>query len=186
MAPGLSVFWVWEDEMVARGIDCFGGDEKRDAALVELPEGREPSLPRHPTFLESAIGIVRPCGRPRPKRLGNLFIFHGTFYLPGQAASELYFRGLDRLYGEKPDDTEAEKSFRRSADLDPMAYFVHIQLGNLYLKGRSREKCVRAYSEALRYAPEDPEIRSALQNQIERVSRKDLAEVTPLRDPHME
>ena len=45
---------------------------------------------------------------------------------------------------------------------------------------------VRAYSEALRYAPEDPEIRSALQNQIERVSRKDLAEVTPLRDPHME
>lgn len=63
---------------------------------------------------------------------------------------------------------------------------VHIQLGNLYLKSRSREKCVRAYSEALRYAPEDPEIRSALQNQIQRVSREDLAEVNPLRDPHME
>jgi hypothetical protein len=45
---------------------------------------------------------------------------------------------------------------------------------------------VRAYSEALKYAPEDREIRSALQNQIERVSREDLVEVSPLRDPHME
>jgi hypothetical protein len=45
---------------------------------------------------------------------------------------------------------------------------------------------MRAYSEALHYAPEEPELRSALQNQIQRVSREDLAAVSPLRDPNME
>ena len=43
--------------------------------------------------------------------------------------------------------------------------------------------CSRAYSEALKYAPENPEIRSALQNQIRRVSREDLSEVNPLQRP---
>jgi len=118
--------------------------------------------------------------------LGNLFIFRGTLNLPGQAASEFYWRGIHAVYGAKPSDAEAEEAFRRSAELDPTAYFVHIQLGNLYLKSRSREKCLRAYSEALRYAPENPEIRSVLQNQIQRVSSEDLAKVDPLRDPYME
>jgi hypothetical protein len=45
---------------------------------------------------------------------------------------------------------------------------------------------VRAYSEALKYAPNEPEIRSALQNQIERVSRDALAGINPLRDPSLE
>ena len=103
--------------------------------------------------------------------MGNLFIFRGTLNLPGQAASEFYWRGINKIYGRNPNDAEAEEAFRRSVELDPTAYFVHIQLGNLYLKSRSREKCVRAYSEALKYAPEDRTIRSALQNQIERVSR---------------
>jgi tetratricopeptide (TPR) repeat protein len=120
------------------------------------------------------------------KRFGNLFIFRGTFYLPGQAASALYYRGLDKIYGEKPDAAEAERMLRHSVELDPTAYFVHIQLGNLYLKRGSREQCMRAYSEALHYAPEEPELRSALQNQIQRVSRDDLAGVIPVRDPLME
>ena len=120
------------------------------------------------------------------ERLGNLFIFYGTLNLPGQAASEFYWDGINRIYGGTPNEAEAEEAFRRSAELDPTAYFVHIQLGNLYLKSRSREKCVHAYSEALKYAPEDPKIRTALQNQIQRVLRENLAEVNPLRDPHME
>ncbi len=32
------LYWVWDEEKAARGIDCFGGDEKRDAAFIELPE----------------------------------------------------------------------------------------------------------------------------------------------------
>ena len=108
------------------------------------------------------------------ERLGNLFIFQGTFYLPGEAASDFYWRGIDKIYGEKPDDAEAERAFRRSVELDPTAYFVHIELGNIYLKRRSRDECVRSYTEALKYAPEDSTIRATLQNQIELVARRGL------------
>jgi tetratricopeptide (TPR) repeat protein len=120
------------------------------------------------------------------KRLGNLFIFRGTFYLPGEAASSLYWRGISALYGQKPDVEEAEKAFRRSVELDPRAYFVHIQLGNLYLRRGAREDCIRAYSEALKYAPEDPEVRSAIETQIQHVTREPLVGIRPLRDPEME
>lgn len=117
------------------------------------------------------------------KRLGNLLIFNGTFYLPGQAARVFYYRGLDKIYGEKPDEAGAEKAFRRSVELDPTAYFVHIELGNLYLKRGSREESAHAYSEALNYARDEPEIRHALQNQIQRVSREALAGITPCVTP---
>ena len=181
------LYWIWDEEKVARGIDCLGSDENRDAALIELPERSGTIFAGPSDLIHSSYWDTVALRETKPvKRFGNLFIFSGTFYLPGQAASELYWRGINAIYGRKPNDAEAEEAFRRSAELDPTAYFVQIQLGNLYLKSRSREKCVHAYSEALKYAPDDPEIRSALQNQIERVSRKDLAEVTPLRDPHME
>jgi hypothetical protein len=42
------------------------------------------------------------------------------------------------------------------------------------------------YSEALKYPPEDLETRSAIQSQIQRVSRETLAEISPLRDPYLE
>ncbi|MGD1081781.1 MAG: hypothetical protein ABR881_25975 [Candidatus Sulfotelmatobacter sp.] len=181
------LYWIWDEEKVARGIDCLGSDEKRDSALIELPERSGTIFAGPSDLIHSSYWDTAALRETKPvKRFGNLFIFSGTFYLPGQAASELYWRGFREIYGSKPSDEEAERAFHRSVELDPTAYFVHIQLGNLYLKSRSREKCVRAYSEALKYAPEDPEIRSALQNQIQRVSREDLAAVNPLRDPHME
>jgi tetratricopeptide (TPR) repeat protein len=186
-ARPVCLYWIWDEEKVARGIDCLGSDEKRDAALVELQE-RSGTIFAGPSDLIATRYWDNPAlrkGKPA-ERLGNLFIFRGTFNLPGEVASEFYWRGINSIYGGNPNDAEAEEAFHRSVELDPTAYFVHIQLGNLYLKGRSREKCVRAYSEALKYAPEDREIRSALQNQIERVSREDLVEVSPLRDPHME
>jgi hypothetical protein len=181
------LYWIWDEEKVARGIDCLGSDEKRDSALIELPERSGTIFAGPSDLIHSSYWDTAALRETKPvKRFGNLFIFSGTFYLPGQAASELYWRGFRKIYGSKPADEEAERAFHRSVELDPTAYFVHIQLGNLYLKSRSREKCVRAYSEALKYAPEDPEIRSALQNQIRRVSREELSEVNPLRDPHME
>ena len=181
------LYWIWDEEKVARGIDCLGSDEKRDSALIELPERSGTIFAGPSDFIHSSYWDTAALREAEPvKRFGNLFIFSGTFNLPGQAASELYWRGFREIYGSKPDDEEAETAFQRSVELDPTAYFVHIELGNLYLKSRSREKCVRAYSEALKYAPEGAEIRSALQNQIRRVSREDLSEVSPLRDPHLE
>lgn len=181
------LYWVWDEEKAARGIDCLGSNEKRDAALIELPE-RSGTIFAGPTDLIPTRYWDNPALREAQpaERLGNLFIFRGVFNLPGQAASDFYWGGINKIYGANANDAEAEKAFRRSAELDPTAYFVHIQLGNLYLKSRSREKCVREYSEALKYSPEDQKIRSALQNQLQRVSREDLPEVSPLRDPHME
>jgi tetratricopeptide (TPR) repeat protein len=176
-----------EEEMYARGIDCFGSDKAHDRPLEALPE-RSGTIFIAPMYLFRRSYWDRPALREAQpaRRFGNLFVVQGTFYLPGQAAAALYWQGVDDILGEKPDEAEAEKAFRRSVELDPSAYFVHIELGNLYLKHGSREQSVRAYSEALRYAPDEPLLRSALQNQIERVSRDPLAGVTPLRDPYME
>jgi tetratricopeptide (TPR) repeat protein len=176
-----------EEEMYARGIDCFGSDKVHDRPLEALPE-RSGTIFIAPYYLIRNSYWDRPALREAQptRRFGNLFVFQGTFYLPGHAASALYWQGIDYTFGEKPDDAAAEKAFRRSVELDPRAYFVHIQLGNLYLKRGAREQCVRAYSEALKYAPDEPQLRSALQNQIQRVSRDPLAGVTPLRDPYME
>ena len=176
-----------DSEFKARGLDCFGSDEKRDGPLVELPE-------RSGTILIDAGQVVpspywdRPALRQAPPvaRFGTAFVFRGTFYMPGHAASSMYWRGIEKLYGEKPDEAAAEKAFRKSVQLDPTAYFVHIQLANLYLKHGSREECVRAYAEALKYAPENKALRAALSKQIERATHEDLAAVQPLRDPAME
>ena len=176
-----------DSEKAARGIDCLGSDKVHDRALIELPE-------RSGTIFAAPSGLIRQGYWDRAalrqatpiQRLGNLFIFRGSFHLPGQAALVFYYRGLDRIYGENPDDAEAEKAFRRSVELDPSAYFVHIELGNLCLKRGSREESVRAYTEALKYAPDEPGIRSTLQYQIQRVSRDALAGISPLRDPNLE
>ncbi|MGB6496915.1 MAG: hypothetical protein WA853_08350 [Candidatus Acidiferrum sp.] len=181
------LYWVWDEEKAARGIECFGSDEKYDAALIELPERSGTIFAGPSDFIRSSYWDTAALREFKPaKRLGNLFIFQGTFYLPGEAASDFYWHGINKVYGEKPDDAEAEKAFRRSVELDPTAYFVHIELGNIYLKRRSRDECVRSYTEALKYAPEEPGIRAVLQNQIQLVSREALAGVSPLRDPHME
>jgi len=181
------LYYMSDEEMYARGIDCFGSDKVRDRPLEALPE-RSGTIFVHPYFLLPTNYWDRPALREAQpaKRFGNLFVFQGTFHLPGQAAAALYGQGLDYTFGEKQDDVAAEKAFRCSVELDPTAYFVHIQLGNLYLKRGSREQSVQAYSTALKYAPNEPQLRSALQNQIQRVSRDPLAGVTPLRDPYME
>ena len=102
-ARPVCLYWIWDEEKVARGIDCLGSDEKRDAALIELPE-RSGTIFAGPSDLiptrywdSSALRKAKPA-----KRLGNLFIFAGTFNLPAQAASEFYWRGISRIYGAKP------------------------------------------------------------------------------------
>ena len=176
-----------DEEMYGRGIDCFGSDKVHDRPLEALPE-RSGTIFISPYYLIRTSYWDRPALREAQptRRFGNLFVFQGTFYLPGHAAHALYWQGIDYTFGEKPDDAEAEKAFRRSVELDPSAYFVYIQLGNLYLKRGSREQCIHAYSDALEHAPDEPGLRSALQNQIEQVSRDPLAGITPLRDPNME
>jgi len=183
------ICWYFDSdvELKARGFDCFDSHSQIDESPAGLPERTgtiftDPfifaPLPYwdHPT-IRSATPVAR---------FGNAFVFRGTFYAPGHAASSMYWRGIAKLYSDKPDETAAEKAFLRSAELDPTAYFVHIQLGNLYLKRSDRERALRAYSDALKFIRSDSQFRSQLQEQIQRVSSEDLTDVTPLRDPYME
>lgn len=61
--PGC-LYWIWDEENAARGIDCLGSNEKRDAALIELPE-RSGTIFAGPSDLsQRGIGMVLPCGKP--------------------------------------------------------------------------------------------------------------------------
>lgn len=181
------LYWFWDEEKAARGLDCFGGDAKRDFALEELPERSGIIFAAPGDFMPKSYWDLAALRNAKPlTRFGNLFVYQGSFCLPGEAASALYWRGLDILYSDKPDLAAAEQAFRESIELDPSAYFVHIELANLYLQQGARDESVRSYVEALKYSPQNSEIRIALQKQVERVSRDPLSQISPLRDPHLE
>lgn len=187
---GLRAICLYEStdgEIDARGIDCLGSDKVHDPPLEALPvRSGTIFITPHRLFRNSYWDRAALREATPLTRFGNLLIYRGNFYLPGQAASTLYWTGIDKIYGEKPDDAGAEKAFRDSLVLDPNAFFVDIELGNLYLKRGSRDECLRAYIDALKYAPDEPELRAALQSQIQRVSIASLAGIKPLRDPFME
>jgi tetratricopeptide (TPR) repeat protein len=103
--------------------------------------------------------------------------------LPGDAAAALYFRGIEQLYAEKPDEVAAEKAFQQSAQMDPSVFFVNIELGNLRLKHGRREEALRAYSDALKYAPQNAPIRQPIEEQLARFANYPLREIPPLRNP---
>ncbi|MGE5818716.1 MAG: tetratricopeptide repeat protein, partial [Deltaproteobacteria bacterium] len=183
------VCWYWdsETEFAARSVNCFGNDPRRDEALEELPELNGTIFLAAGDFAPAPYWDLPALRQAVPTaRFGNAFVFSGKFYLPGLAASSLYWRGIAKLYREKPDETAAEKAFLRSVELDPTAYFVHIELGNLYVKRGGRDDALRAYSNALEFARSNSQIHELIVQQIQRVSSGTLANVTPLRDPYME
>jgi tetratricopeptide (TPR) repeat protein len=118
--------------------------------------------------------------------MGNIFVYRGSFQLPGQAAEALYWHGFEKLYTDKPDEAEAEQAFRQSGEMDPTAFFVHIELANLLLKRDAREEALQAYSDALRYAPDDAVIRQPIEEQIRRFSHTAGEKIPPLRNPFLE
>jgi cytochrome c-type biogenesis protein CcmH/NrfG len=54
------------------------------------------------------------------------------------------------------------------------------------MKRGSRENALRAYSDALQRAPNDPEIRRSIEEQIKKLSSQPLDQVPELRDPFLE
>ena len=63
---------------------------------------------------------------------------------------------------------------------------MHIEIGNLCLNRGSREEALRAYNEALNYAPDLPFFRQPIRDQIRRVSIENLPQIPPLRNPELE
>jgi tetratricopeptide (TPR) repeat protein len=175
------------NELNARGIDFLGRDDQRDQEKISKPD-------RSGTVFISPVDLMRKSYWDKPAyreaapitRLGNVFVFSGTFHVPGQAAEALYWTGFEKVYTDKPDPAAAEESFRQSLELDPSAYFVHIELANLLLKRGAINEALQSYTNALNYAPNDKVNRRPIEEQIERITRDPHAKIPPLRNPHME
>jgi hypothetical protein len=72
-------------------------------------------------------------------------------------------------------------------ELDPTAYFVFIDIGNLLLKRGARNQALQAYTQALRYAPNaTSSFRSRSGSIFQKLSHSADGKIPPLRNPAME
>ena len=173
-------------DMKARGVDFMGKDLQRDAALMASADlsgtifiGRW-FLSKKPYWDPAPLRSATPAAR-----FGNLFVYRGTFHIPGLTASDSYYAAASKMFAQKPDLAEAERLFRQCVKLDPVAYFVYIDLGNLALARGAREEALTQYQTALSYAPNEV-LAQPIKEQISRLSTRALSEVPALRDPMME
>ena len=173
-------------ELKARGMQYVGSDLARDAARMNNPNltgtifiGRW-YLSQKPFWDPAALRSATPAAR-----FGNLFIYRGSFYLPGLIATDSYWAAVSKMYAEKPDLVEAERLFRQSVQLDPSPYFVYIDLGNLALARGARSEALSEYQEALRRTPNEILARP-VKKQIQRLEATPQAPVPELRDPMLE
>ena len=181
------MYFTSEEEMKGRDMQYLGRDRERDRNLESQPE-------RSGTIFAGIYALMHSAYWDSPAlraavpvaRYGNLFIYQGTFHLPGSAAGFLYWDAQEKLYAAKPDVALAEKDLQMSVDMDPAAFFAHIELANLLLNRGARDEALREYSQALRYAPADPQIRQSIEAQIQRVSSEPPGTVRPLRNPVLE
>jgi len=122
---------------------------------------------------------------PPVARFGNLFVFRGTFPARTLKAPRLYFAAKDYIYTAKPDLQAARKLLAESVSLDPTAFFVAIELGNVEARLGDRDGALAAYETARKYAPARQEA-EAIATQIARISTEPLEIVPPLRNPELE
>ena len=174
-------------EEKARHLDWVGRDKKRDEARVSSPIFSGTILANAKFLGEKPFWDTPDLRHTAPTaRFGNLLVFRGTFNCGGIFAQNLYYDARSKIYAEKPDLEEGERLLRQSIRLDPKEFFADIQLGNVCLKRGSRENALRAYSDALQHAPDDPGIVRSIEEQIRRVSSEPVGQVPELRDPFME
>jgi len=182
------VYLVSDQELEFRGVDWVGHDPSRDQPRMLSPVFSGTIL-EDATFLgrglwwdDAELRAATPVAR-----FGNLFVFRGTFHLPGKASLALYVAGLKNLYAAKPNLQGAELMFRQSAELDANAFFVNIELGNVRLRLGSRDQALNAYAAALQHAPNDLKLRRSIQHQIQLVSTVSSLDQAPtLHDPSLE
>ena len=178
---------ISEVEERARGIDWLGRDPHRDQSRLEsatfsgtvIVDAR--FLGKFPFWDNVALRSATPAAR-----FGNLMVFRGTCACGPILAGSLYQESLSEIFAEKPDWAAAQRLLEASVALDPSAFFVHIELANVYLAQGQRDRALQAYSDALRYAPSGPTFRQPIQAQIQKMSLGPAAHIDPLRDPFLE
>jgi hypothetical protein len=180
-------YQIQRAERQARDVDWLGRDIARDETGMN-------SSAFSGTMLISAQSIARKLWWDAPElraakpvaRFGNLFVFRGTLPMSGKLARNLYGSGIAKEYAEKPDLQTAERLLHEAAQVDPSAFFVNVELGNIYLKRGLRDQALQAYSAALQHAPTDRFIRLPIEDQIRRLSTQSLDQIVALRNPQLE
>ena len=120
-------------------------------------------------------------------RFGNLFVFDGTFDIRPLRAQGLAYRAMFQIFGPEPNIEKAIQLPEESAELDPRAFFVSLEIGNQYLKLGKREQALAAYQSSLENVPQgDVETSTMLADQIERIKTGELKDISPLRNPSLE
>jgi Tetratricopeptide repeat len=185
--PFISYGPISEVEEKMRGIDWLGRVPERDQSRLEsatfsgtvIVDGR--FLGKFPFWDNAALRSASPA-----TRFGNLLVFRGICGCGPILAASLYQESLSIVFAEKPDWTAAQRLLEESVALDPSAFFVHIELGNVYLMQGQRDRALHSYSDALKYAPSNPQFRGPIQAQIQRVFSSPAGHIDPLRDPFLE
>ncbi len=178
---------ISEVEEKARRIDWLGRDTKRDLSKLEsnsfsgtvIIDAR--FLGKHPFWDIPALRSATAAAR-----FGNLMIFRGNCACGPILAGSLYEESLAEIFAKDPDWATAERLLRYSAALDPSAFFVHIELANVYLRQDRRDDALRTYADAVQHAPQDPRLREPIQAQIQRLSSGLADHIAPLRNPFLE
>jgi tetratricopeptide (TPR) repeat protein len=102
-------------------------------------------------------------------------------------SDDRYYRGTVALFAEKPDPVAAEHLFRQAVELYPRAFWVFIELGNIYLSRGSRDEALRAYAAARDSTPAGSVFLRPIEDQIRLLSTTaPLSQIAPVRDPSLE
>jgi tetratricopeptide (TPR) repeat protein len=119
-------------------------------------------------------------------RIGNVFVYHGRFYLPRYAAGVLR-RRADRLLEEKNSDKVlAEKYYLRAAELNPESTSSLVELGNFAAERGERERALNWYERAWKSSDDDRVIQTDIQRQIDLVKASAPGKIAPMRNPSLE
>lgn len=174
----------------ARGMDWVGRDPDRDARRLDGDTVTGTFLIGANELGESTWWDVGKPFRSYPptKRLGNLFVFQGTFERPkAMLARSIFYRTIyGKMYTAQPDIPAAIKGIEESLALDDSCFFVSLELGNAYLKAADRDGALRAYKKSLDMAPRSDSIYDLIAEQVRRVETEPLEGISPLRNPGIE
>jgi len=185
--PYFVTYLAPDQEILARGIRTMDQEW-----LAGFPDD---SSVVHGTFIAEAVMVnatmahgLGPLRDVEPaERFGNLLIFRGTFDLPGYRASRLYSRGRTVLYAANAGAEKALPIFEQAAAANPKFYPAWINIGNIHAQQGHRDQAIQAYEQALRGAPQIPDLRAKLESQLSQLrSSPDVRQVDPLRDPFAE
>ncbi|MEP7148847.1 MAG: hypothetical protein ABI857_08185 [Acidobacteriota bacterium] len=174
----------------ARGMDWVGREPLRDAARYE------PEMITG-TFLIGANELGETMwwdvgrsfrGTEPAGRMGNIFVFRGTFPRPtAMRARSMFYRSIfTKIYTNEPDIAAGIEGIESSLAMDDSFFFVALELGNQYLKLGRRDDALRAYKLSYERAPTSDSIYDLLRDQIQRLETEPLENIPMVRNPGIE